>query len=145
MTAAVSLVNQIIAEARKWEGTPYVHQHSTIQQGCDCLGLVRGVWRSVHGSEPVTVPNYSPAWDEVAKEEVLLNHAKSLFNSTDEPTPGDVIVFRMKRGMVAKHCAIMTTPNRMIHSYQGLGVRECYIVPYWRKKIVFSGQFPGVG
>ncbi len=140
---ALSLTDRIIAQARTWEGTPYRHQHSTFQQGCDCLGLVRGVWRDVIGTEPLTAPNYSPSWDEVAKDEVLLNTARLLFRETETPVPGNVLVFRMKRGMVAKHCAIMTAPDRMIHSYNNRGVQECYIVPWWKKKLVFSGAFPG--
>lgn len=141
--AGLSLNNQVITEARRWEGTPYKHQHSTFQQGCDCLGLVRGVWRKVVGDEPLKAPNYSPSWDEVAKKEVLLNTAKLLFREVDTPRPGNVLVFRMKRGMVAKHCAIMTAPDRMIHSYNNLGVQECSIVPWWKSKLVFSGAFPG--
>ncbi|MGZ9409986.1 MAG: peptidase P60, partial [Methylocystis sp.] len=39
----------IVAAARRWRGTPYVHQASLMQVGCDCLGLVRGVWRDVIG------------------------------------------------------------------------------------------------
>lgn len=33
----------IVAEARRWLGTPYRHQASVIGAGADCLGLVRGV------------------------------------------------------------------------------------------------------
>jgi hypothetical protein len=39
----------IIAAARSWLGTPYAHQASLKGVGCDCLGLVRGVWREVQG------------------------------------------------------------------------------------------------
>ena len=35
-----------------WIGTPYRHQASLKGVGCDCLGLVRGVWRAVIGAEP---------------------------------------------------------------------------------------------
>src|SRR5690242_12458263 len=43
---------RIIAEARAFIGTPYRHQASLKGVGCDCLGLVRGVWRAVYGDEP---------------------------------------------------------------------------------------------
>ena len=36
----------ILTEARDWIGTPYQHQASLKGAGCDCLGLVRGVWRA---------------------------------------------------------------------------------------------------
>ena len=42
----------IVAEARSWIGTPYRHQTSVKGIGCDCLGLVRGVWRACLGREP---------------------------------------------------------------------------------------------
>ena len=50
----------IVAEARAWIGTPYRHQGSLKGIGCDCLGLVRGVWRAVAGAEPEAVPAYAP-------------------------------------------------------------------------------------
>ena len=46
----------MVAEARAWIGTPYVHQASVRGGGTDCLGLLRGVWRVVIGEEPETVP-----------------------------------------------------------------------------------------
>ena len=54
----------IIAEAQSWLGTPYRHQGSLKGVGCDCLGLVRGVWRAVIGGEPEALPAYSPDWAE---------------------------------------------------------------------------------
>lgn len=42
----------IIVEARSWIGTPYHHQAALKGVGCDCLGLVRGVWRAVYGADP---------------------------------------------------------------------------------------------
>jgi NlpC/P60 family putative phage cell wall peptidase len=39
----------IVAEARTWIGTLYHHQASVKGIGCDCLGLVREVWRALIG------------------------------------------------------------------------------------------------
>jgi NlpC/P60 family putative phage cell wall peptidase len=52
----------IVSEARAWIATPYVHQQATKGAGCDCLGLVRGVWRAVMGTEPERPPAYSMDW-----------------------------------------------------------------------------------
>ncbi|NCO16648.1 MAG: peptidase, partial [Alphaproteobacteria bacterium] len=46
---------RIVAEARRWIGTPYVHQSSARGAGTDCLGLLRGVWRALYGVEPEAV------------------------------------------------------------------------------------------
>src|ERR1035437_129928 len=62
---------QIIAETRDWIGTPYQHQASVKGVGCDCLGLVRGVWRAVIGEEPERAPPYAPDWAEAASGEPL--------------------------------------------------------------------------
>jgi hypothetical protein len=55
-----------LAETRDWIGTPYQHQTSLKGVGCDCLGLVRGVWRAVIGAEPERAPPYAPGWAEAA-------------------------------------------------------------------------------
>jgi len=57
----------IVEAARAWLGTPYHHQASLRGVGCDCLGLVRGVWRDVLGEEPEALPPYSPHWESSAK------------------------------------------------------------------------------
>ena len=54
--AGEALRQALVAEARAWLGTPYRHQAALRGVGCDCLGLVRGVWRAVHGAEPEPVP-----------------------------------------------------------------------------------------
>ena len=45
--------------ARGWLGTPYRHQGSLKGVGCDCLGLVRGIWRELYGEEPETPGAYA--------------------------------------------------------------------------------------
>ena len=61
----------IVTAARGWLGTPYRHQGAARGAGCDCLGLIRGVWREVYGQEPEAVPAYSMDWSEPQGEERL--------------------------------------------------------------------------
>ena len=63
---------EIVAAARSWIGTPYRHQASLRGVGCDCLGLLRGVWREVVGDEPEAAPAYSRDWAEASGREALL-------------------------------------------------------------------------
>jgi NlpC/P60 family putative phage cell wall peptidase len=56
--------DRIVAAARRWLGTPYHDQASVIGVGCDCLGLVRGVWRELVGPELFPIPPYSRDWGE---------------------------------------------------------------------------------
>ena len=57
----------VLAEARSWLGTPYRHQASRKGVGCDCLGLVRGVWRTLDGTEPEAPGPYAADWAETAQ------------------------------------------------------------------------------
>ena len=134
----------IIAEARRWFGTPYRHQASVRGQGCDCLGLIRGVWRAVIGVEPQTLPAYSPDWGEVTEEEHVLETANRYLRSIalSEAAAGDVIVFRWRPGMIAKHMGILTGPSRFIHAWRTAGVAEVALVPAWRGRLVAAFRFP---
>src|SRR6266446_2419395 len=102
----------IVAEARSWVGTPYRHQASLKGVGCDCLGLVRGVWRAVLGAEPEAVPAYAPDWAEAANSELLAaaaaRHLTAIAGA--DVRPGDLMLFRWRTGIAAKHAAIATAP-----------------------------------
>ena len=142
-SAASYLRAQIVAQARQWIGTPYLHQASLRGCGCDCLGLVRGVWRTVYGSEPEDVPAYTADWGEATAEEHLLDAALRHFS----PQPrgviesGDVLVFRWQAGTPAKHIGIATSAHSMVHAHAGACVSE---VPFgvWGRKIVACFSFP---
>ncbi|MEP3638638.1 MAG: NlpC/P60 family protein [Paracoccaceae bacterium] len=139
--------NVIILAARAWLGTPYVHQMSRKGAGCDCLGLVRGVWREVIGGEPEEVPAYSPDWSEPQSDESLWKAASRHMIKRDvEPhVPGDVILFRMRDGSVAKHlgfAAVTQTGPSFIHAYSGHGVVESALSAPWARRIVARFSFP---
>jgi NlpC/P60 family putative phage cell wall peptidase len=133
--------------ARSWLGTPYLHQASCRGAGADCLGLVRGVWREVYGSEPVALPAYSPDWSEVRRQEELWTAARRhLVERRDGGLrTGDVVLFRMKAGAVAKHLGIVGAPDpepSLIHAYSGHGVVENALSAPWRRRIVAIFAFP---
>src|ERR1700754_5341655 len=98
----------IVAEARGWIGTRYCHQASLKGVGCDCLGLVRGVWRACVGDEPETAPPYAPDWAEAKGEESLTNAAlRHLIPVARENfASDDVLLFRSRVCYVAKNVAI---------------------------------------
>jgi NlpC/P60 family putative phage cell wall peptidase len=143
--------DKIIRVARNWIGTPYRHQASVIGQGCDCLGLLRGVWREVVGAEPEAVPPYTPDWSEMGREERLWAAAVRNLEavSVNATKGGQVVLFRMRKGHVAKHLGILagmgTDYTTMIHAYTGRGVIETPLTDAWVRKIVAQFQFPKRG
>lgn len=136
----------IVAEARWWIGTPYRHQASLERVGADCLGLVRGVWRGLIGAEPEMAPPYTPDWAETRGEETLLAAARRWLREipVGDARAGDVLLFRMALGAPAKHVAIMSGGERIIHAYWGRSVCETQLVPWWRRRIAAAFSFPGV-
>lgn len=136
----------IVAAARRWISTPYMHQASLLHVGCDCLGLVRGVWRDVVGAEPEEPPPYTPDWAEAAGFETLLAAADRHFTHTpfDDYRPGDVLVFRMRDHLPAKHLGIAASPTHMVHAHSGVGVTEIAIGAHWRRRVAAAFSFPGV-
>lgn len=136
----------ILAEAREWIGTPYQHQASVKGAGCDCLGLIRGVWRALYGREPEAAPAYTPDWAERAGEETLLAAAQRHLQELPiaQASPGDVLLFRMDAQSPAKHAAILDEAGRLIHAYWGRAVVRSRFAPWWRARCAAAFAFPGV-
>ena len=140
-----------VAEARRWIGTPYLHQASALGAGTDCLGLLRGIWRALFGCEPEPVPPYTADWSEPAREEMLWTAARRHMAELPGPegrapeAPGEVLLFRMREGAVAKHLGIASQVGavpRFIHAYSGHGVVESPLSRPWQRRIVARFQFP---
>lgn len=141
--------NAIVIEARSWLGTPYRHQASTKGAGTDCLGLLRGIWREVLGEEPEVPPAYTQDWDEVSGRDVLLAACQRLLEpcAIAKARPGNVVLFRMRKGAVAKHLGVISAPEpmRFIHAYSGHGVVENTLSDPWARRIAGVFAFPGSG
>ena len=140
-------MTDLVKIARAWIGTPYVHQASQQGAGCDCLGLLRGVWRAVHGQEPCAIPPYSPDWSEASAREDLLQAADLWLRRKDiaDVGAGDVLLFRMRPHAVAKHIGIQAeigpSPS-FVHADSGHGVVESPLSEPWARKIAARYQFP---
>lgn len=133
----------VVRAARLWLGTPYRHQAATLGAGCDCLGLLRGVWRALYGSEPMAVPPYRADMRdpqhagalEAAAERLLLPEKGVL-------EAGQVVLFRLNGMVHAKHCAILVAPDRFIHAQERLGVVEANLTEAWARRISGRYRFP---
>ncbi len=136
----------ILAEARSWVGTPYRHRASLKGHGADCLGLVRGVWRALIGPEPEPLAPYAPDWAEAGRCETLAQTAGRHLQAVPlvDAQPGDVLLFRFRAHLPAKHIAILAEDGRIIHAYDGVNVCEGALTPWWCRRTAFAFSFPGV-
>jgi NlpC/P60 family putative phage cell wall peptidase len=142
--AGTNIAAAIVAEALAWLGTPYRHQGCTKQVGCDCLGLVRGVWCAVYGSEPAAAGAYAPDWAEAGGRDRLMEAARK--HCLEKPAvtmaAGDLLVFRWQAHLPAKHLGILIDSNSFVHAYQGHQVLISALVPGWRRRIAGVFAFP---
>ena len=137
------MATDIVTIARSWIGTPYVHQASVKGAGCDCLGLLRGVWRELGREDTETPPPYSPDWAEALGQETLRDALARHLNEIDprDIARGDVVLFRMIARGPAKHCAIVGEKDgalTLIHTRQNKHVSEETFSPVWRRKMVYA-------
>lgn len=138
---------RVVAVARDWIGTPYLHQASVRGAGTDCLGLLRGVWRAVVGREPEPMPPYSEDWAEPSRQEVLMAAAERwlIRKPLGEAAVGDVLLFRMREGSIAKHLGIQSGIDpqaTFVHAYTGHGVIESSLSLPWQRRIAARFCFP---
>lgn len=136
---------RVVALAQGWIGTPYRHQGATRGVGCDCIGLIRGIWRELYGEEPETVPAYAPDWAERSGEDRLAEAAMRLFGPPlpiAEAEAGDVLLFRWRMDCAAKHAGVLAGPQHFIHAYEQSAVTRSALVPSWRRRVAGVYRFP---
>jgi NlpC/P60 family putative phage cell wall peptidase len=136
---------RVLQLAQGWIGTPYRHQASTRSIGCDCLGLVRGVWRELYGTEPELPPPYAADWAERGGEDRLMLAAERHFGASlplAQALPGDVLLFRWRPDSAAKHAGILSDGGYFIHAYEQAAVLRSALVPGWRRRVAGVFRFP---
>ncbi|HYF53950.1 MAG TPA: peptidase P60 [Salinarimonas sp.] len=132
--------DRIVAAARGWIGTPFRHRASLRGVGCDCLGLVRGVWQEILGPEPEGLPAYSPDW-AAAGREILLEALARHCPPAGAVEAGAIVVLRWRAHLPAGHCAIATGPEAIVHAHAGAAVAEVALAP-WGRRVAAVLRFP---
>jgi NlpC/P60 family putative phage cell wall peptidase len=134
----------VVAAARRYLGTPYHHQAALAGAGCDCLGLIRGVWRDLYGFEPEAPPPYTPDWGETGETEPMLDAARRhlVEIGLGAAGPGDVVLFRLRPDAVVKHAAILSGRGRMVHAVSRDRVREVAMGAWWRGRAAAAFGWP---
>jgi NlpC/P60 family putative phage cell wall peptidase len=53
-----------------------------------------------------------------------------------------VLLFRWRDGLPAKHCAIATSADTMVHAHDGACVAEVAFRPWWQRHLAGVFAFP---
>ncbi|MER0238671.1 NlpC/P60 family protein [Fulvimarina sp. MAC8] len=135
---------RVVGLAETWLGTPYRHQGSRKGVGCDCLGLIRGVWRELHGEEPEVPAPYAMDWVLDRTGERLLDAARRhlIASPLAHPELGSVVLFRWRQRLPASHCGIVDGRGRLIHAYEGSAVVRSAMPEAWLRRVAGIFHFP---
>lgn len=120
----------VIAEARSWVGTPYKDGHSLKGIGCDCVGLLEGLWLSIKGGVPDEERRTARDW-HIMEPNALSDVANRYLTKIDDPEPGALVVLSYGRSGAANHCGVLGE-NTLIHASnaRALGRGRVVEVPF---------------
>lgn len=108
----------VVAEARKWTGTPYHPAADVLGAGVDCGMLIVRAFVDCGLASPFDPRPYPQDWHLHRSEERYLGFVGDRCSLVTDPQPGDVAVFLY--GRCYSHGAIITaaSPLTMIHAFQ---------------------------
>ncbi len=135
----------IVAEARSWIGTPFHDQGRLRAVGCDCLGLVIEVGRTL-GLTDIDYHDYHQQPDGKTLEARCEKH---MTRAAVEPQPGDVGLFWFAKRAWPQHLGIFCERDGLlavVHAHQRFGkVMEHRVDEWWGKRIVRAYSYQGEG
>lgn len=140
--------DEVIAEARSWKGTKWVHQASCKGAGADCLGFGAGVAAACGSAEAARflatpdLRNYGRHPDPA----MLFAGCDDMMDRIPlaDALPGDVLVFNC--GKHPMHFGFLAPNNRLIHNWlvARRGVVEHQLDDGWRARIVRVYRLRGI-
>lgn len=146
---------RLVAAARSWIGTPYVHQHRAKRHAVDCVGLIIGA-----GLEADVLSTWTPeAWlahagyGRTPNPEHMTRAIRQFMEPLDVPTssaaPDGSVAFLGWREHLPMHLAIMATApdgrRTMIHAYSHIGrVVEHGFDAEWPGRVISWWRYPGI-
>ncbi len=112
----------IVAEARRWIGTPYHNCADLRGVGVDCGMLIVRVFVDTGLCAPFDPRPYPPDWHLHRSDERYLGFVFDRCAEVEEPRPGDILVFRY--GRCYSHGGIVTiaAPLTIVHAFWPAGI-----------------------
>jgi cell wall-associated NlpC family hydrolase len=107
----------IVAEARRWIGTPYHDNGDILGAGVDCGMLLVRTFLDLGLVPPFDPRPYPRDWMMHNDEEKYLGWVKENCGEVEKPKPGDIAVFRF--GRCYSHGGVITgvDPLTLVHAY----------------------------
>jgi NlpC/P60 family putative phage cell wall peptidase len=136
----------VLAEARRWLGTPFLHQGRLLGVGVDCAGVATEIARALE-LPTCDVTDYGRQPDGRTLERLCDEHMDRVPLGVPVQL-GDVLLMRLARD--PQHLAIVAgvedgRASAVVHAYAEIGkVVEHGLDARWRRRIVRAYRFRGV-
>lgn len=124
--------SRIIAEARKWLGTPYHHQSDILGLGVDCAMLPVRVFCDLGLVPPFDPRPYPHDWMLHRDDERYLGWVQQYADPIEAPEPGALVLYRF--GRCFSHGGICENDTVMIHADLQAGCVERCDLSRWAKR-----------
>ena len=140
---------ELVAAARAWLGTRWMHQASLRGVGADCIGLIVGVARDCGLPEAAAwaADPTSKGYGRAPDPAMLLAAAERYLDPipVDAAVAGDILLMRFT--IEPQHFAIVSAlePRSIIHAYSGARkVVEHRLDELWWSRILRAYRYRGV-
>jgi NlpC/P60 family putative phage cell wall peptidase len=131
----------VVAEARRWIGTPYQHQARLHGVGVDCAGLIMGVGKEL-GLLDVHYSDYGQTPHQGMLRKICDAHLLRI----DDVEPGCILLMGFLPGPAQEqHLGIYTDTQTLVHAYSNVG--KCVEHRYsaaWRSRTRQVYRYAGV-
>lgn len=139
----------VVAEARRWLGTPWVHQAALRGIATDCLGLVAGVGLALElpGADRWRGDTRMRGYSRAPNPKLMLQVCGEYLDpiARNDVQPGDILLMRFDEA--PQHFAILSCarPPRIVHAYAGIGrVTENGLDAVWLARVVRAYRYRGL-
>ena len=110
----------VVAEARRWIGTPYHHQADVLCAGVDCGMLLVRVYVDTGVVSPFDPRPYPVQWHLHRDDERYLGFLVDRGAEVETPQPGDIVVWKIGRAYA--HGGVVVGWPLVVHAYQPEGM-----------------------
>lgn len=108
---------RVVAEARRWIGTPYHPGADVRGAGVDCGMLIVRVFVDTDLCAPFDPRPYAADWHLHRGEERYLGFVTTRCTEVDTVAPGDICVFRVGRCYAHGGIVTRTHPLTLVHAF----------------------------
>jgi len=138
----------VVAEARAWVGTPFMHQASLRGVGCDCIGLVAGVALSLGIPEAAAWlrDQRFRGYGRLPKPADLLEACRIYLDRLylSQVGLGDILLFTFVKEPMHFGIVSAEVPRYVIHAYEPRGaVVENSLGGKWERRVVGAYRLRG--